>query len=84
MQIYACWVCILLTEIWKIKTNTPHSFILFQRLWLSYTVNQISFSSDNLWAYVEFTHSSGVQVKKKPTLEALGGYNVSQRTQNQN
>lgn len=23
MQIYACWVCILLTEIWKIKTNNP-------------------------------------------------------------
>lgn len=60
MQIYACWVCILLTAIWKIETNThthTHpSFMSFQQLWLSYSINQNPFCSNNLNALKENIH----------------------------
>lgn len=68
MQIYACWVCILLTAIWKIKTNTtPPSFISFQQLQLSYAVNQNPFSSNNVKADAlkENVHSEFSQQRSK-------------------
>lgn len=72
MQIYACWVCILLTVIWKIKTNTPPSFISFQQLQLSYSINQNPFSSNNLKAYVlkENVHLEFSQ--ERSTLRSIG------------